>query len=392
MNYNNPIRNGSTVTIRVMCAIVFAVFSFAWIYYFQSDLLAMAQHVLSGGLTTYSPLLGAIILSVSLLLIQQIVYNIVKLKKRYHALTYLPSMLLLAMLTGISLKTDGRSMVDWHWFMPVIVMIVWLLLTLLVRLLQEVEDDRDYSLFSRPMWINMLLLALQMIFVAWVGNTNAVMHYRMKTELLLSKGEYRKALDVGRHSLESDSDLLMLRMYALARENALGERLFEYPVSGSSSSEILPTDGRDRLVLYPVDSLYRFLGARPAHPMKPMRYLERLLARQSSDSSLQSPVSSYYLCGLLIDKDLDTFVRRLLDLRQEGDSLIIDHLPRHYREAMTLYTHLRAHPLIVYHNSVLEEDWQNLQELEAQYPDATERKGRVEEQYRGTYWYYYRYE
>ena len=32
------------------------------------------------------------------------------------------------------------------------------------------------------------------------------------------------------------------------------------------------------------------------------------------------------------------------------------------------------------------------QELEAQYPDTTERKGRVEEHYRGTYWYYYEYE
>ena len=391
MNYNNPIKNGSTVTIRVMCAIVFAVFSFAWIYFFQSDLLAMTQHVLSGGQTTYSPMFGAILLTVSLLLFQQLVYRVAKLKKRYHALTYLPSMLLLAMLTGISLKTGGRSMIDWHWYMPVVVMVVWLLLILLARLLQEVEDDRDYSLFSRPMWFNMLLLALQMMFVAWIGNTNAVMHYRMKTEYLMSEGEYRKALDVGRQSLESDSDLLMLRMYALARENALGERLFEYPISGTSSV-ILPTNSRDRMVLYPVDSLYRFLGARPAHPMPPMRYLELLLARQSKDSCLQTPVSSYYLCGLLIDKDLDSFVRRLLDLCPEGDSLMIDHLPRHYREAMTLYTHLRAHPLIVYHNSVLEEDWQNLQELEALYPDATERKGRVEEQYRGTYWYYYRYE
>ena len=76
----------------------------------------------------------------------------------------------------------------------------------------------------------------------------------------------------------------------------------------------------------------------------------------------------------------------------EGDTLNIDRLPRHYREAMTLYTHLRSKPVMVYHNSVMEEDWKNLQELEAEYPDLTERKGRVEEHYRGTYWYYYEYE
>jgi hypothetical protein len=40
----------------------------------------------------------------------------------------------------------------------------------------------------------------------------------------------------------------------------------------------------------------------------------------------------------------------------------------------------------------MDEDWDNLQELEALYTDPSERKGRVEEQYRGTYWYYYEYE
>ena len=59
---------------------------------------------------------------------------------------------------------------------------------------------------------------------------------------------------------------------------------------------------------------------------------------------------------------------------------------------MTLYTHLRSNPTVIYHNAVMDEDWDNLQELEALYADPSERKGRVEEQYRGTYWYYYEYE
>ena len=52
MNYNNPVRNNSTFTIRVMCAIVFVVFSFAWLD-FQADMLDLSQHVLSGGVTRY---------------------------------------------------------------------------------------------------------------------------------------------------------------------------------------------------------------------------------------------------------------------------------------------------------------------------------------------------
>ena len=67
-------------------------------------------------------------------------------------------------------------------------------------------------------------------------------------------------------------------------------------------------------------------------------------------------------------------------------------LPKHYREALTLYCHLRSKPILSYSVPVVEEDFRNLQELERQYPDPQERKVKVSEQYRGTYWYYYRYE
>jgi hypothetical protein len=141
--------------------------------------------------------------------------------------------------------------------------------------------------------------------------------------------------------------------------------------------------------MYPNDSLYKFLGARPKGEMTTDRYLELM---QRRDSTVNHRIADYQLCGLLIDKRIDDFVRLLRRYYSEGDTLNIDRLPRHYREAMTLYTHLRSKPVMVYHNSVMDEDWKNLQELEAQYPDLTERKGRVEEHYRGTYWYYYEYE
>ena len=47
------------MTIRVVSAIVFILFSWCWLYFFQNDLLAMAQHVLSHGLTHYNRFIGA---------------------------------------------------------------------------------------------------------------------------------------------------------------------------------------------------------------------------------------------------------------------------------------------------------------------------------------------
>ena len=385
MNYNHQNKNSSTLTVRVMCAIVFVVFSLSWLFFFQSDVMAMTQHVLSGGLTHYNKVLGALIITAVLYILQLVVYRITGLKKRAHALTYLPSMMVLAMLTDVSQHLASNHGVTHMvpWWLVVIVAIVWLAVVFFSYKLQEVEDDDSFSLISRPMWINMLIMSLLMMGVAWLGNTNAVFHYRMKTESLLVENKFDKALQVGKKSIESDNHLLMLRMYALARTDGLGEHLFEYPVTGTSS-EILPTNGKSRMLLCPEDSLYSFLGARPAEQMEPVRYLQML---QRRDSVPRKTISDYLLCSYLIDKDLDHFAKDI------GQYYVVDEtLPKHYREALTLYTHLRANPLFVYHIPVMEEDYNNLWEMERNYPSQTERKGKIGEQYRGTYWYYYKYE
>lgn len=388
MNYNHPNKNSSTVVIRLMCAIVFLTFSFVWLYCFQADVLAAAQHVLSKGLTSYKPLVGALLITLVLQVLQLIVYALTRLRKRSHALTYLPSMLALAMITNINSDVESGYALG-AWWVVLLIIVVWVLLVLAARALQAVEPDAEpKGFFSRPMWINMLTMALLIIVVVAISNSNAVFHYRMRAESRLMSGDYEGALQMGDKSLESDADLQMIRMYALSRTGELGERLFAYPVSAHSEA-MLPVEGKSKFVMYPTDSLYKFLGARPKGEMTTDRYLELMQRRDSLDDR---HIADYQLCGLLLDKRIDDFVCMLRRYYTEGDTLVIDRLPKHYREAMTLYTHLRSKPVVVYHNNVMDEDWKNLQELEAKYSDPTERMGKVEEQYRGTYWYYYEYE
>ena len=382
MNYNHLNKNSSTVAIRLMCAIVFLSFSFVWLYCFQADVLAAAQHVLSKGLTTYKPFVGAILITLVLQSLQLIVYALTRLRKRSHALTYLPSMLALAVITDVNSDVDGQYTLGPLWWILPIVIALWLLLVFVARMLQSVEPDAEpKGLFSRAMWINMLTMALLIIIVVALSNSNAVFHYRMRAEQCLTDGDMKGALMVGRKSLEGDEHLLMLRMYALARENALGEHLFEYPITGNSS-QMLPTDSLSCMMFYPQDSLYKFIGARPASRMSPMRYLELV---QQRDSLPNKTVADYLLCGYLIDRQIDDFVKELGKYYHIDDSL-----PKHYREALTLYTHMRSRPLVVYHHAVMDEDYDNLMQLEKQYPDKNERRVKVEEQYRGTYWYYYK--
>ena len=367
-----------------MCAIVFLLFSFLWLYDFQADVLAAVQHVMSGGRTRYKPLLGAVLITSILQILQLLVFSVFRLTNRGHAITYFPSMLCLALISAVN--TDIAQSYSWglQWLLVLLALATWVGICFVVRYIQNVEPDRGTTLFfSRPMWINMLILLLMMVGVAWISNTNAVFHYRMRAEACLLQGDYDGALNAGRKSLESDVDLQMIRMYAMARRGELGERLFHYPVVVGSSA-MLPTSGESHFVYYPVDSLYHAFRARPARQMLPTTYLKALAAR--SDLAVD-----YELCGLLIDRRLDDFVDRLPHYYSSGDSLDVNRLPKHYCEALTLYNHLRQNPVIVYHNPVMEEDYRNLQELEQSYPDVTERKGKVEDMYGNTYWYYYKY-
>lgn len=383
MNNSKVDKNNSTVAIRVMCAIVFVLFTWGWLYFFQSDALAMTQHVLSGGLTHYDRLVGAVIITAVLLLLQLIVNRVTKLHKRFHALSYAPSMFLLAMLTDISHTIDSGVSFGHSFWLVIVFLVIWVGLVLFLRIYENIDKEFPVALFSRSMWINMLTMAVMIIFVAWFGNTNAVFQYRMKMEGFLMSGNYAKALKVGQNSLESDSNLLMLRMYALARQNGMGEHLFEYPVTGNSSV-ILPTNGKTKMLLCPTDSLYKFLGARPAKDMEPQRYLAMLQRRDSVNSQA---IADYLLCGYLIDKQIDRFAQEVSHYYP-----LDTHLPKHYREALTLYCHSRSNPVVTYSVPVVEEDFANYQELKKQYRDPMERKTRVSEEYRGTYWYYYEYQ
>lgn len=383
MNYPKPDKDSSTIIIRVMCATIFVLFSWGWLYLFQADALAMTQHVLSDGLTHYNRLVGAIIITAVLMVLQYIINGFIKLNKRFHALSYMPSMLLLGMLTEISQTIDNGISLSRSIWLVLFFLVIWIALIFLVRQYENVEKEFHVPFFSRSMWINMLIMTAMIICVARIGYTNAVFQFRMKVEGYLMSGDYHQAREVGQKSLESDANLMMLRMYALAHCNELGEHLFEYPIAGNSS-QILPTNGKTKVLLCPTDSIYKFMGARPAVSMEPERYLAML---QRRDSVNNMAIADYLLCGYLIDKQLDRFAQTISSYYPLNANL-----PKHYREALTLYTHSRSNPLVVYRVPEVEEDYANYQELKRQYQEPMERKTRVSEEYRGTYWYYYEFE
>ena len=369
------------MSVRGMCALVFVVFSFLWLYFFQADVLYVTQHALSGGQTRYDRLWGAVLITLVLGLLQSGVYRLVRLNKRAHALTWFPSMLLLAVLTSASPDIDLHfTFGSWQWLFPLLVAL-WLVGVWMAYNAEANESFASSGLFSRRMWINLLTMALMACGVAVCSNTNAVFHFRTHAEVALLYGDDDEALRVGQRSLETDGHLMMVRMYALSRKGQLGERLFTYPVV-PSSEVMLPTTPAARLMIYPIDSLYRHLGAIPRSDMRPMDYLQALFRTGQAKPA----AVDYLLCGYLIDRDLDSFASEI-----GRHYAINDSLPRYYREALVLYTHQRHHPVLVYQDSVLDVDYQDFRKLEAECPSENERKGKMLEKYADSYWCYYSY-
>lgn len=368
--------------MRMACAIVFVVFTFLFVYDYQTDLIAYTQHVLSRGATTYNRIVGAVVITLALTLLSVGVRAVLKLRARFHALVYFPSLLLLVLLAGG--QTDGAGDLSfgfWMWAFPLSLVVYAGVLFFchgILNLHIDISQDRWYS---QMMWENMLLLLLQFAFTVGISNHDDVFHEQLCAERLLAEGHHEEALDACSRIAAPDTVLTCLRAMALSRMGTLGERMFEKPVTGGSTA--LQPDGHAvRLAMLPADSFYCYVGKRPMRPMSTIGYLHFLerhhLARR--------PAADYLLTACLLDKDLDGFVSTV-GRYYKVDSL----LPKHYREALTLYTHTRSTPRLVYHTNVMDADFQDYQALERKFPDKRERQTALRATYGNTYWYYWQY-
>ena len=376
-----------------VCAALFLLFTFSWLYFFQADMLAVAQHGLSGGKTHYDRTVGALIVTGVLFVLQLLVYALVRLSRRTHALTYLPSFLLLAFVSSLRFPFRWGA---WLWAGP-LVLLLWGGAVWLAKKVYPFENDvkEPTGLFSPRMWLNLLQMAAMMLGVAAVSDTNAVRHYKARAEVALLQGDAEGALQVGCRSLETDETLTMLRIFALSSQGQLAERLFEYPIRGTST-DMLPLWGsKAKLALLPDTVIWDHFGQRPdtilarADSLSRLTYGERLTTRIYLDSLEKDTLATtayvdYRLMGMLIDRQLDSFVANL----PRYYSVSPDSLPRHYREALILYQAQRDTSFI-YSDSLLTPRWQLFQQLDSLYPRASERRVRTDDSLRVTYWYYY---
>ena len=383
-NSNRNLEDGSATVVRTVCAIVFLLFVAIYVFFYQEDTLALTQHILSGGATIYSRVIGGIIITIALALLHFTTAKVMRTKPLcIYALSCFPSLYILAMLTDFD---TSQPLSPWRWWailMPLAAAVWWGVVYFLGELLRyrcsDIRHEEGY--LARTLGCNIFILAAMMIGVGLLSNSNDITHYRLRMERLLMHGEYAKALEVGKASDKTDASLTMLRVFALAHEGRLGDELFKYPVRGTSAS-IVPELSDGKMLMLSPDSVYRMLGAIPRHGQTTKNYLKAIVkSGQATKAAIE-----YQLCGMLIDKDLDGFVNLLMKTHKIDDTL-----PLHYREALILYTHRRSSPKVVYSNTVMDTDYDDMQRLEAETKSPGERRIQIYKQFSGTYWEYFDY-
>lgn len=400
MNYNNTYHQKTAGIIRYSCALLFMLFTFCYLYFLQGEILAEAQFVYSHGITTYNILVGAIIITGVLQIVQWVMSLITRLPAWAHALTYIPSMLLLAILTALDRDSIACfSFGAWVWIAP-LVLFGYILLAILANHITIGHDEDGLFHVKSQVYPNYIILFILILCVGAIPKSTDVYHFELKTERLILEGSYADASSVGQRSLFTSPRLTQLRMYALSKQGQLAERIFDYPQYYGSRGLLDVTDTLPTYRFSP-QRICHYLGAH-CHPSihSANRFYQLLLA----DSLWNENTVDYYLCSLLLDKKLNAFCRELPRYYNLSDTIphAYDGLPRAYREAL-LTASVPAHAIegkIVIGSDTLATladaemiaSLHDYMERKKELTDPTERANRTHREFGHTYWWYYDYQ
>lgn len=374
MNY----KSRHETPLRIICTILFATFSFLYIYAFQGELLALMQDYLSKGVTTSNTFWAAAIITFLLCLLQYGINRISRLHVRWEALSYIPSCALLALITDVNDGTMLYSASQWLWGIPLTTLlyigVVWL-----NRLRRDVKRNTLISC----LWPNLLSFTLMFLLTAQISNHAPAPHMELAAWKYLHEERYEDMLKVGKRSDDYNQELTALRNLAMLKTGTLGERMFHYPQPFGAEGLVFNRHNKQSNS-YGAQEYYRNLGAEPYGGEPGRAFAQRLGMKNDSID-----YRDLYLAALLLDKDLDTFTKETADIAA-SDSV----LPTHYQEAWLLYNeqHPQAAIPIKADTTIVKRfaDFRTLQKEHADNPIVASNLGK--RKFGDTYWYYFDYQ
>lgn len=369
-------RNFLTYTI---CNIVFVSFCFCYLYYYQADLLSLMQYTYSDGQTHYNRLWGAVLTALLLLSVNLFAIRRNKDFHTFSAWTFFPSAILLTFITGGRQTEDLNLSFGFIACISLIAVCLYVIFSRYIHnFLRSNSEKINNNSLIKNLWINLLIITVQFMYVCAFSNSDRLFHARLHVLQSLCEKDYDEALCTIDKLETSDRQLTTLIVYTLSKKNMLAERLFEYPLRGGSVS-LLPDSTLTSK--FGFDEIYHHLNLKI-----PGNQIHNSIEFIRHGKGRNKQAADYILCGYLMDKNLDAFVENITKYYD-----INDLLPKHYREALTLYVHSHTAPKVIFKNSIMDADFQDYQNMEHDITDTEERKNKLRDTYGNTYWYYYQY-
>lgn len=368
--------------LTVACGLLFSIFSFIYLFVFQKEVVGALHYSLSQGRTHYSPLIGAVIITVVLLIFRWGINGLMGLKGPVRALSYFPSCLLLGVLTDVNCNIfHGGSIEDkWLWLLPLLLLLyVGVVYTL--RRVFRFWLNQEGSILGL-INSNIAILTLLCLMTISIGNSNVNFHHELAVEQAIRHQDYTRARMVGVNSLETTRTLTVLRAHAMSLEGTMGEHLFEYPQYYGVEGLLFEPYSQETLRLN-ADSLYIYLGAKPHTAEKTVDFLARIC----HDEVGKHTALDYYLSALLLDKKLDKFASAIDTYCFEQDTV-----PRYYREAALLYKHIHPEYAKEIKDTLMIQRLNEYLSRQKEFTSPKEEKNRMRREFGDTYWWYYHYQ
>ena len=372
MKLNTYSYNNAAGIVKHSCGIIFILFTFFYLFFLQGEILSKAQYIFSDGKTSYSIFWGALIITLILRLIQLPAQKFMKVPVRLHAISYIPSFLLLTIIcyvSGAAINDCGKG---WLWFFILLFIIAISLIQKFSLYLESLcgSNMLRSNHLSTVLWPNFLIFILSILLCGTCNPLSEVDFYEQKVERLVDNDNNKAALEVGKNSINSNLRLTNLRMFALSKLDLLPECLFDYPQYYGSQGLLSVPDTNNRLFRIDARDISMYLGVlcdSSIHStdeyFKAVKFRQQLvsdslmgieLMRSDNPDSLKkeivlkydilkrekSRIEDYILCGLLLDRNIDAF-KEMLDkayaFEVSKDSVVsVENLPCAYREALVM--------------------------------------------------------
>ncbi len=385
--------------ITVICLLLLIAYSISLFVRHQSHIVALANFIASGCDTdvVYDAassvwivaLLGTSLCIIPALLLLRALHFPIRMK----GVAFLPSYVVLGLMTGISPSTVNATEND----IPIFSGIVCLLLSAVAILYSQVyhEDRGEHAPVFSYLGGNVLLSCVGMVFCVALTNTDRELHLQLSLAQTVHRKDYSFANSIPEGETTTNNSITALRVLALSKQGGMADNLFSIRGLNGSRS-LLPDSAPSALIYHTPQIVYGQLQAIPVNFNGNVRsFLHKAVERRmvilqdtattQADSLRARPLMDYYLCALLLDRDLPSFVNELPRFYNQ-DAV----LPRHYTEALSMYYAEDSVAVRFAPNPYMDSIYNDYMKLKQSNADSPliQRKACMEA-YPNTYWNYY---